>query len=683
MLLCSCTQNENGSHAAGRDTAASSRGVSLEEWRQSRPYPAGGPHRIELGVVPEGGVLRLGLRGKKSGTGAQGGVHAAVLAGEEKAGTIEVPADGIWVDRRIDLGGRRFAGKPCVLEIGADCETEVAPCEIVQPNNDKPNVLLLLIDALRYDHLSCYYYPQKTSPNIDALAAESTQFWNLVPQSSWTRPSVASLLTATYPNTHGVYDKLDCLRPNLPSLAHALIQGGYEAHGFMTNSCCLPVWGIGLDFNRYVDVSMGKGGDDKQAIDKVIETLGNTAGRPWFYYVHLISPHHPYEPPKPYREKFMPASFPGTRPQVRAQRDMALYDGEIAYVDGQAGRLFESMKRAGLYENTLIILLADHGEQFMEHGNSGHGNSLFEEELRIPLLIKLPGQHAASEAKQFVEMVDVAPTILDLLGLPAEKGFEGASFRALLEKKGSYSKEQVYSCLRMDGNSLRMAKNREVKYILNVVTGESSWYDVRNDLQEMWPRQTPLAGGEDLASYAGRKALEGASGLHLLITGGRETEGQMTGTISSPGLRGYDLDFASMAGEVSRTNNGLSFTISLYHADDKQERDLMTQGRAVQNSAHFRFDVDKGAAVSISLLWNGKPLPEKTGWAGAAMTPAPLTGESLPVRTLQAPMDAFDPAGLPVRVSAYTWYVEPTKGLEEEDLSPEMRGSLEALGYLK
>ena len=196
---------------------------------------------------------------------------------------------------------------------------------------------------------------------------------------------------------------------------------GFETQGLVTNPGCLPVWGIGDEFMFYGDVESRRyrHRDDTEVTDRAIEAARFAAGRPWFFYVHAMGPHAPYEPPGEYATMFQSPTVDGDPLAMERLTALNLYDGEIACTDMHFGRLINELKTLGLYDNTIIIFLSDHGEEFREHGGDYHGKTLYEEQLRVPLLIKLPHSARAGERRNdLIEMVDVAPTILDLVGMP-------------------------------------------------------------------------------------------------------------------------------------------------------------------------------------------------------------------------------------------------------------------------
>jgi len=369
-----------------------------------------------------------------------------------------------------------------------------------------------LIDTLRQDHLGCYYYPLDTSPHIDKFSEDAVRFFSLIPMSSWTRPSIATLLTGVMDYTHHALSHEDHLREGLPSLAKALEQGGWTTHG-ITDSCVVTqAFGFGKDFQWYEEVPLPNNlplpEADVDVVGRAVAAIANAQRTsPLFLYVHVMAPHRDYVPPPEYRDMFMPEKFVGTKSQTRVMRDMALYDAEIRFSDDQFARVIQALKDAGRYDNALIIVVADHGEQFMEHGELAHANSLHYHELKVPFIVKLPGNaHAGSEVRQIVQMADVAPTILDALGLEIPVQMDGRSLMPLMTLEGTFPPLPAFARLRIDDRHLYMAQTLDMKYIYDVARQQGFWYDLQEDELELRPMSHPPEGGEALRTFAEEQA---------------------------------------------------------------------------------------------------------------------------------------------------------------------------------
>ncbi len=646
-------------------------------WRRAAVFGGGEAVRIDL-VVPGGAeALRLGVLPRGIG---EAPVHAAVFLEDRPLLRFDAAEPLAWTDKRIAFEAAGVARRASIV-LQSDREFWVGPCEVVPApaTGTPPNVLVVMIDTLRQDHLSCYGYARATSPVIDALAEDGIRFDTLVPQSSWTRPSVATLLTGCYPGTHGAIDRDTPMRDGMPSLVEHLRDGGYETHAIMMNPSVLPTWNIGTDFDRLVDLvaPVAEETDDGIAVQAAIDTIANTSGRPWFLYLHLMGPHDPYLPPAPYDTMF---SGDGDYPP-ETQALVNQYDGEIAYTDAQLGRLFAALKGRGLYDDTLIVVLSDHGEQFGEHGDIGHGHSLYQEELRVPFVVKLPGQaHAGTSKAALVEMAGIAPTLLATLGLPAEPRFQGVSFAGLLA--GDAATTQLgYAALHLGRKSMDMARNTTAKLIRDHASDRMAYFNLVQDPHEHEAVSQASTITMDLKRHAVRMTALGASGLNILVTAGDENPESVEVVLRgvSPGdVRvDYFADCTSVSGDASESVVALDFRAC--HADLIGAKTWFAS--VEQDSAQIMVNIPADTAVGVALRRDGVTLAELL-WAGEGQRPlAPeeaLVGKDVPA----SPAD-FDPALLPRRFGGYVWYTAGPERIRDDALDPTMLQQLESLGYLR
>jgi arylsulfatase A-like enzyme len=331
----------------------------------------------------------------------------------------------------------------------------------------KPNIVLISIDTLRADHLSCYGYGRQVSPFIDSLAAQGTIYRNNYSTGVWTPPGHASMLTGLYVSEHGVYGDRR-LSHNIPTIATVLRANGYQTAGFVNNSQVGEL--VGLDKGHDTFVEVWKGIKPRSTIERVVrggirkireslghedmgasrtnklirDWIGNHIDRetPFYAFLHYIEPHNPLNPPHPYKNKYLDKSFTNLdmkkmrkvahNPLICFVEDLnlsqeeieflkALYDAEIAYTDSKISEIVTILKENNLYENTMIIITADHGEHFGEHGLFSHVASLYEEILRVPLIIKFPlGVSHPKEVTHLTQLVDIFPTVMDITHLPKE-----------------------------------------------------------------------------------------------------------------------------------------------------------------------------------------------------------------------------------------------------------------------
>lgn len=472
--------------------------VALEDCqRDARELPAG-LTRIDLRAPAGAEALHVAFRGSASGA-----VRAGVYQEGNGAPLGEAACADTWTWLRAPLSG----GGEVSLVFESPGSFEVAWFHFAGPRPAAPDVIVYLIDTLRKDHLGCYGYPLETSPRIDAFAEDGVLFHEMIPMSSWTRPSVATMLTGTLDHTHHSLGLEDPLREGLPSLAWTLREAGWLTHGIVTNPNVTAEFGFGGDFHWYEEVMVHAASAsperDIEAVRRALEVIDASAGAPLFLYLHTMAPHRDYAPPDAYRDLFMPDFFVGTRPQTRILEDMALYNGEIRFSDDLFGAVVERLRETGRYEDALIVLVSDHGEQFMEHGRLAHAQSLHYHELGIPFVAKFPGNaHAGSSIRHVTSMADIAPTILDALGLGAPAEMEGRSLMPLLTLEGDFPMAPVFARLRFDERHYHMGRSEDLKYIYDHTREEATWYNLLDDPEEKDPLRTPPPGGEDLQAFA-------------------------------------------------------------------------------------------------------------------------------------------------------------------------------------
>ena len=306
------------------------------------------------------------------------------------------------------------------------------------------NVLLFTLDTTRADHIGCYGYPNVRTPNIDGLAADGFLFKNATAQAPLTLPSHSSIFTGTYPFIHGVKDNGGFyLEPEKVTLAELLKQKGWTTSAFVGAFVLDSRWGLNQGFDHYYDnfdfakykkISLDsvqrEGGEVIKAFFDWFKTNGD---RRFFSWIHLYDPHTPYEPPEPYKSEY-------------SGRPWGLYDGEIAYVDSLIGKVLESLREKGVLDKTIIVIAADHGESLGEHGESSHAFFIYDSTVSVPLILKLPGSNLKPKTIDAqVELVDIMPTLLDLLGITVPNEIQGRSLAPLLAASRAGADKMAYS----------------------------------------------------------------------------------------------------------------------------------------------------------------------------------------------------------------------------------------------
>ncbi len=312
------------------------------------------------------------------------------------------------------------------------------------------NVILISIDTLRPDHLGCYGHERPTSPAIDDLAASGVRFEDVTTSCPWTLPSHMSMLTGMYPSRHGVKNEVSRLRDDVPTLATRLAVRGFQTMGVVNSHFLADRHGLerGFESHSYVDEIIGEP-DGSQTIpnrgdditDQALDLLDQRDGRPFFLFLHYYDVHTDFTPEAEFRAQFVGAydgPIDGSTQQLVAIRranaqlpapDLKhlrdLYDAEIRQLDDQIGRITRYLDQSGLRDNTLVVFTSDHGEEYQEHGSVLHGRTYYQEVIAAPLIMSGPGVAAGVAVPEPVHLVDITPTILALLGLPARDEDDG------------------------------------------------------------------------------------------------------------------------------------------------------------------------------------------------------------------------------------------------------------------
>lgn len=346
-----------------------------------------------------------------------------------------------------------------------------------QPRRD-PNVLIVVIDALRPDHLGCYGYARETSPTLDALARRGVLFADATSPSSYTRAAVPAIFASVHPAAHGVFSQgrqVEMLSDEYVTLAEALKARGYRTAAFMPNPSLHRSFNFVQGFDLYDDdFPIGEGPAHevyetaRKIQDRALRWLRNDRKKPFFAYLHYRDAHGPYVPPPPY-DRMFPTTGEGrplTPAEIRSQpldvrrprrfRDLdsyiGQYDGEIRYTDDRLAEFLATLKTEGFLDDTVLFVTADHGEAFLEHGTWTHGTDVHEEQTRVPLLLVLPeAKHAGRRVEAPVQTIDIYPTILALLGAEIPAALQGKSLLDAIEGGGD-SRRPVFSEARVPRN---------------------------------------------------------------------------------------------------------------------------------------------------------------------------------------------------------------------------------------
>src|SRR6266480_232978 len=350
-------------------------------------------------------------------------------------------------------------------------------------SNDPPNVLLITVDTVRADHLGCYGYKSIETPHLDALAAAGVRFANAYTPVPITLPAHSVMLTGTYPMRTGMHDfsgnRLNASQPTLAALLHAR---GYATGAVVGSAVLDSRFGLGRGFEFYydhfdfsrldeknIDAMMRPGGE---VVDRALGWLNGERQKPFLLWVHLYDAHHPYNPPPAYLQKYR--SHP--------------YDGGIAFVDAQVGRVVAYLRDQGIYDRTLIVVAGDHGEGLGEHGEKTHGFFIYDSTLHVPLIFKLPTD--SRKLKPVVDdtasLADILPTILDLIGANKTAEIQGRSLAASMMGKPATPTENYSETylprIHFNWSELRGIRYRQYHFI---DAPRPELYDLSSDPSEL------------------------------------------------------------------------------------------------------------------------------------------------------------------------------------------------------
>jgi arylsulfatase A-like enzyme len=373
-----------------------------------------------------------------------------------------------------------------------------------------PNVVLVALDTVGAEHLGYELNGASHTPNLDQLASRGFVFQRAFSTAPWTQPSIASLFTSRMPSSHGVLRLRHVLSPQAETLAERLGDAGYETAGFVTHDLLQRKLGYAQGFGHWNQRHVGghEAITSAELTESVIGWLDARGSRsPFFLFVHYFDPHFVYQH---HPAHDLTAGYSGPlRPgmdiwQLRNQRArltpedveylVGLYREEIGFTDAHLGRLLRHLGTLGLAEDTVIVVVADHGEEFMRHGWIGHTRTLYDELLRVPLVIHLPGQ-AGREVRTPVSLLDVAPTLLELADVPADPEAQGISLVPFLTRDAPLPTRDLYAEVSFEAPPRDVHEEKTVfrtalirgdlKLVHDLVTDRFALYDRSVDPEEL------------------------------------------------------------------------------------------------------------------------------------------------------------------------------------------------------
>jgi len=582
-----------------------------------------------------------------------------------------------WVERRVDLS--RFTGQSVDLELtvnGPSATVMLAHPELVGREAGRPNVLVYVVDCLRADHVGAYGYQLPTTPSLDELAKDGVVLDELVSCAPWTKPSTGCLFTSLLPMYHQARTIDDALSYQRLTLAEVFREAGYATAAWVANPVINPrVFFFNQGFDRWIDLrtfeARSQGAhinaltsDAADITEGVLPWLEANRHRSFFLYLHSLDLHYGYRPRPPFDEIFIEPTSQGL------ERDRQLYDNELAYNDREIGKLVAALKSLELYDDTLLFVTADHGEEFGEHELTRHGKTLFRDALHIPGILKLPYSRKAGERLATLNSnIDVAPSLLELAGLAVPEVFQGRSID--LDGDEGNEERRVFAELVAPQYVSYAVYGKRYKYIRQLLPEPKEYlFDLEFDRDEKTNLLPSFpAEARRLVADLERIVQLGQHGLHLSLRGEKpgarlvveaETDAEIASAFRFPIVTGDLLDM-----DEGRRRLTLTFTA------DESARHLVIQTRP------------EGATVRFNVLVDGQPLGTERialGMEGSQEMQMPL--EIDPGRVTVS-LDAADELLHRDDELVRLWHLPLGAGRNRVELDEETRDTLRALGYLQ
>jgi len=430
------------------------------------PVPTGA--RLKMGVGIRGGPRGLSLKSGLDVTVVCDGKAEEIFSKNTLTAFSKKLTKKPWHDTLIDIS--KYGGKTLDFHFKnkSNKVMGLGPLEITSEVKKKikrraighTNVLIITLDAVRADHMGFMGNKSIKTPCLDRMAGQGVVFTNHFAQSHITIPSHVSLLASKYPRTINTMDNYQYNLPELETIAGRLSKEGFRTSAVVSTALLNPDWCRGLErgFDDYYPV-LGMDRAGSQGINILSDWIERNIEKPFFSWIHLFDAHFPYQAPKPFHKMYPPSGEAKSVESVEMHAQtrgwlkrkgistvdipIAEYKAEITYLDYELDRLFKQMEALGVLDNTLVIITADHGEYLGERGNYFCHVGVFDETMRIPLLMRLPGRLPAGKVIEGMSMnMDLVPTALDLLGLSGAN-MEGKSLLPLIEDKAEEAHEYV------------------------------------------------------------------------------------------------------------------------------------------------------------------------------------------------------------------------------------------------
>lgn len=373
----------------------------------------------------------------------------------------------------------------------------------------KPSVILIVIDTLRTDVLGCYGSDLAATPGLDAFADEGVLFEAAYSQSPWTLPSFATLFTSTYPGEHGARGSFEerfyPVRKDLTTAAESFKAQGYRTAAVVNNIFLKADFGFRKGFDHYdfypAEIfKIRKAGEVTGLALRWLDDHGSD-GEPYFLFLHYYDPHFAYRPPSEMQNRFGGKHTDNIK-RLKDPVDLMtgkvslnswdkeslrkLYHGEVAYTDQEVKRLLDLARKKGYLDDAVVVITADHGEEFWDHGGFEHGHTQYDEVVKVPLLFQFPdGKHKGRRIDRPVRLMDVMPTLYEFLGFDPPATFRGKSFLSLIKSGGAEYREPLYFEGCLYGSERKALRVNNLKLIYDTATGACELYDLSVDPGEL------------------------------------------------------------------------------------------------------------------------------------------------------------------------------------------------------
>ena len=613
-------------------------GAQFEVALTSKPHSAGVRWRIRGGPAGDPSALR-----------------------ELAAGSAERSAP--WIETRAALDATRGAYQIEITAESKNGRVALAEPTLVGPaDTEKPNVIVYVVDCLRADRVGVYGSTRGLTPSLDALARESVvleQAWSCA---SWTKPSVACMLTGQLPPKHGGRTATDRVSDDAPRLAEAFAKAGYQTRALVANPVLdAKAFGFGLGFRsyrnlakEYVERAVNAVPADAAEITRdLAQWIPGVRNRPFFLYVHSLDLHYPYEA----------RAIPGRRAPRPGASESDLYDSEIAYNDRELGKVLDGLRSAGLFENTIVVVTADHGEEFGEHGKNRHGHTLYQSLVHVPLIVRLPrGERGGTRIANPVSLVDLSSTLLGLVNLPPLHGTDGFSLVPQLRGQDGVRPMPLFAEQISSAGALYAARDERFKAIETIAPETSSLaFDLSTDPDEQSPLQTLPARAAALQRELMTFMSQSQEGVHLVVDANPDDAPVQVRLSSPDGFSRVYLMGRRTGEPLTVSKDGRTATY------DFRRSGFTHRLVAVPNHPE--------APMTLAISIAGRPADPSMIQTGEGVR---LSGPRWTFRAKDL-MKPKAPATKHIRI----WYQPGAAPSRGDSLDPKLREDLRALGYIK